>query len=194
MATTYGLGDILLVDDNTGSRDFLGNLIRAGERSRGDGDAVWTHSAIIVNEGGDIVEALAQGVVRSHISKYHGVPTKVIPLPVTPKDPRRAYAVRFAIGQIGAPYGIADFLSLAFAILFNNRWTTKQDGQFICSELVSRAVESTTDHGFPYSPERMMPADLDRYFTGVPPLPPLGFWKRLGLLLSVSFKAILGLL
>lgn len=192
--TKYGLGDILLVDDWSGQTDYLGSLIRAGERARGDGDAVWTHSAIIINEGGDIVEALAQGVVRSHISKYHDVRTKVIPLPVTPKDPRRAYAVRFALGQIGDGYGIADFLSLAFSILFGNRWTTKQDGQFICSELVSRCVEATTEHGFPYSPERMMPADLDRYFDGVPPLPPLGFFQRLGLLLSVTGKALLGLL
>lgn len=192
--TKYGLGDVLLVDDWSGPTDWLGGLIRAGEKARGDGDAVWTHSAIIVNEGGDIVEALAQGVVRSHISKYAHVQTKVIPLPVTPKDPRRAYAVRFALGQIGDPYGKWDFVSLAFSTLFNDKWSSHKDRQPICSEIVARATESVTQAGYPFVSERMMPSDLERTLENVPPLPRLNFFQRLGLLLSVTEKAALGLL
>lgn len=190
----YGPGDILLVNDYEGSADFIGALVRDGEQARGDGDAVWTHSAVIVSETGDIVEALQQGVVRSHVSKYAAVQTKVLNLPVPVDDPRRAYAVRFALGQIGDGYGVVDFISLGASILFGNRWSSHQDGKPICSELCARATESVTDHGYPYAAERMMPGDLQRALAGVAPLPPLGFWSRLWLLISTTFKAALGLL
>lgn len=189
---SFGVGDILLVNDYEGETDWLGALIRDGERVRGDGNPIWTHSALIVGTDGTIVEALAEGVRRTNISKYAGVQTKVISLPVPADDPRRAYAARFALGQVGDGYGVADFISLAFSMLFGNRWSTHQDGKPICSELVSRATESVTDHGYPYASERMMPSDLDRYFDVVPPLPPLGFFQRLGLLITTTVKAVLG--
>jgi len=190
--STYLPGDVLLVDDYGGPTDWLGGLIRAGERARGDGGNVWTHSALIVSADGDIVEALQQGVVRSPISKYDGVRTKVLSLGVPADDPRRAYAARYALARLNEGYGVLDFISLAFSLLFRTRLSTHVDGMPICSELVARAVEAVTDHGFLYAPERVMPGDLDATLSGVPPLPPLGFLARLRILLSTTIKAVLG--
>lgn len=183
-------GDILLVCDYDGPSDWLGGLIRGGERARGDGHPIWTHSALIVTADGDLIEALQQGVVRSHITKYAHVKTKTLALPVAADDPRRAYAIRYAESIEGEAYGVVDFISLGLSTLLRNRWSTHVDGRPICSELVARAVESTTDHGFPYAPERMMPSDLDRAFDGVAPLPALGFWARLRVLLTVTAQAV----
>jgi hypothetical protein len=189
---TYTPGDVLLVDDYGGPTDWLGALIRDGERARGDGGDVWTHSALIVSAGGDIVEALQQGIRRSNISKYDTVRTKVLSLGVSAEDPRRAYAVRYALARLNEGYGVLDFISLAFSLLFRTRLSTHVDGMPICSELCARAVEATTDHGFPYAPERVMPGDLDAVLSGVPPLPPLGFKARLRILLGTTVKAVLG--
>lgn len=186
-------GDILLVNDFSGNADWLGALIRDGERARGDGRPIWTHSALIVSDT-EIVEALERGVVRSPITKYAHVQTKVIRMAATADDPRRVFAARYALKREGAAYGVVDFISLGFSLMFRNRWSTHIDGEPICSELCARATECFTAQGFPYAPERMMPSDLDRAFNFVPTLPPLGFWRRLGLLVSVTAKAALGLL
>lgn len=190
----YQLGDILLVDDWSGPTDWLGSLIRDGERARGDSDDVWTHSALIVSEDGDIVEALAQGVRRTHISKYAHVQTEILPLGVPADDPRRAFAIRYALAQQGDGYGYVDFISLAFSVLFSNRWSTHRDGHPICSEICARGTESVTDHGYHYAPERVMPGDLERTLKNLPPLPPLSFLGRLRVLFSTTAKAVLGLL
>ena len=189
---TYSPGDILLVNDFSGPTDWLGGLIRDGERVRCDSDDLWTHSAIIVSTDGKIVEAMQQGVMLGHVREYAHRQTKIISLPVPPKDPRRAYAARYALGLEGEAYGVVDFISLGVSLLFRNSWSTHMDHKPICSELVARATESVTDHGYPYASERMMPGDIDRYFDGAPPLPTLGFWRRLGLLVSVTVKAALG--
>lgn len=187
-------GDILLVDDYSGVRDWLGALIRDGERARGDRDSVWTHSAVIVSADGDLIEAMAQGIVRGHASRYAHVPTRVLSLGIPESDPRRAFAVRFCEAQLGHPYGVLDFISLAFSVLFGNRWSSHQDGQMICSELCARATEAATSHGYPYAPERMMPSDLQACIEGTPLLPRLGLLARVRVLASTTVKALLGLL
>lgn len=190
----YEAGDILLVDDfNPKGADWLGALIRDGERARGDGRPIWTHSALIVSEDGDIIEALAQGVVRSHASKYAHVQTKVLSLGIPAGDPRRAFAARYALAQQGDGYGVLDFISLAFSVLLGDRWSTHTDGHPICAEVCARATESVTDHGYPFAPERMMPSDFDAALSGVPPLSRLSFLARLSLLAVTTAKAVLAL-
>ena len=191
---TYVPGDILLVNDYEGSTDWLGGLIRAGERARGDdaGDDVWTHSALIVTADGDLIEALERGVKRSPISKYAKVQTRVVSPDVPADDPRRLYAVARALSCEGDAYGVLDFVSLGFSLLLRNRWSTHIDGEPICSELVARATESMTQDGYPYAPERMMPGDLGAYWDGRAPLKPLGFWRKLLILFGVTFKAMFG--
>lgn len=189
---SYTPGDILLVDDYTGGSDLLGNLIRAGERARyGQSDyARWTHSALIVSEAGDLVEALADGIDHTHIRKYAGVDTLVVSPPIPADDPRRAYAVRFALAQVGTSYDRMDFVSLAMSLLTRLDWSLHSDKRFICSGLCSRATESYTASGYPYPTEAMLPADLADYWGALSgePLPPLSFFGRvLDLVKSVGW-------
>ena len=178
--TTYTPGDILLVRDYTGGSDLLGNLILAGQRARyGNVDmARWTHSALIVDEHGGLIEAMAKGIVSGHISEYAKSETLIISPPsATPES--RALAVSGALSQLGDSYGVLDFISLAFSLLSGLRWSLHADRQPICSELVSRYTEKYIS-SYPYCAERMMPADIGVYFkafTGQP-LPPLSFFGR----------------
>lgn len=181
--STYTPGDFLLVNDYSGGSDLLGNLIRAGERAR-DGataDGVrWTHSAMIVTENGDLVEALADGIDHTHISKYASVETLVVSPPVPADDPRRAYAVRFALAQVGTKYDVLDFIAIAFSLLTRLRVSIHADGRFICSGLVARCTEAMGDHGYPYPSEAMLPADLGAYWGAMSgePLPAISFFGR----------------
>jgi hypothetical protein len=74
---TFTPGDFSLYRATTtkgrgGATTVLGKLIQAGERRRfGNCDfARWTHSALIVFDTGDIVEAIESGIKRNNISKY----------------------------------------------------------------------------------------------------------------------------
>lgn len=143
---TYNPGDILLVRDYTGGSDLLGNLIMAGQRARyGNVDECrWTHSALIVSETGDLVEALARGVKLTNISKYSHVETLIIDTKASAEQ--RHLAVIGALHQVGDHYGVLDFLSLAFSLLTGLRWSLHADRQPICSELVSRYTEKVSAH------------------------------------------------
>jgi hypothetical protein len=182
--SAYTPGDLLLVNDYSGGSDLLGNLIRAGERAR-YGQASdytrWTHSAVIVSADGDLVEALADGIDRTNIRKYAKVQTLVVSPPIPADDPRRAFAVRFALAQVGTEYDVLDFVALAFSLLTGLKVSVHSDGRFICSGLCARATEAMTDHGYPYPSEAMLPADIGDHWgalTGTP-LPPLSFFGRL---------------
>ena len=169
--TSYAPGDILLVNDYSGGSDLLGNLIRAGERCLyggpasealdGAGPTDWTHSALIISETGDLAEALAQGVVRSHISKYAGHTTKVIHIPAD--DRTRALIVAGALRDVGLEYNRVDFVSLAVQLLFGIDWAVNDGRADICSEFVSRYTEKAIP-GYQAKPGNMMPGSIDVYF------------------------------
>ena len=180
--TTYTPGDILLVNDYAGSSDLLGNLIRAGERARyGNSDhARWTHAALITTTDGDIVEALAHGVCRSHVTDYNAYETLVIS-PRYAAASKRDYAVRFATAQVGDRYDVIDFATIALSILTGFDLSLHTDKRYICSGLVSRATESYTFDGYQYPTEQMMPADIGDYWRAFSnePLPALSLIGRL---------------
>lgn len=186
---TYIPGDILLVDDYSGHGDFIGNLIFAGEKARyGVGD--WTHCALIVDATGGLVESLQEGVRHTDIEKYTAHRTKIIsPASVPADDPRRAFAVRYALGQVGDPYGVTGFIALALLIATGVNGLPHLERQPICSELVARSTESYTVEGYQYSSERMMPQDLDVYY-GAPHGKSLSYVKRWLLLAQAIYWAV----
>ena len=188
---TYRAGDILLVNDDTGPTDLLGGLIQAGEKARygknaPEGVVWWTHSALIVSEAGDLVEALAGGVARSNISKYAHVQTKVISIPATPAQ--RKLIVAGALQDVGLEYNRVDFVGLAIQLLFGIDWGVNDGRADICSELVSRYTEKCIP-AYPFKPGNMMPMDLD-VFYGAPHGEALSLLKRWGLLLQTLLRAI----
>jgi hypothetical protein len=170
-----------------GATTMLGKLIQAGERVRfGDSDfARWTHSTLIVSEGGDIVEAIESGVERDNMEKYRGSDYIVVHVDALPVQ--RELACGFANSRVGDEYGILDFVGLACQALFGWKLSIDIDGQYICSGLVSRATEKYID-AYPRSPEDMMPGDLAYFWdaSSGEPLPALGWFGRL-LNLLVTF-------
>lgn len=157
VATTFVPGDFFLVCD--WNEDFLGRLIRAGERVQfGNVDATrWSHSGMIVSVDGDIVEAEAAGIQRNNISKYQNADLYVVHPDASTEQ--RDLAVAQAISYVGDNYGIVDFISLALQCLFGWKLTVLWDQQFICSGLVARCTEKYIV-GYPKAPENMMPAAL----------------------------------
>lgn len=185
---SYTPGDLLLVDDYAGQGDLIGSLVLDGSEAR-YGVRKWTHSAVIVSETGDLVEALEDGVDRTNISKYDGVETKILHLPLPADDPRRAYAVRYALAQVGESYGVLGFISLGVDLATGLNTSLHVDRQPICSEICARATESATESGYQYASERMLPFDLDVYW-GAPHGAPLSIPKRWLLLVKTLAFAI----
>lgn len=185
---SYVPGDLLLVDDYSGQGDLIGSLVLDGSEAR-YGVRKWTHSAVIVSEDGDLVEALEDGVDHTHISKYDGVQTKVIHLPIPADDPRRAYAVRYALAQVDESYGVIGFISLGVDLAFGLNTSLHVDRRPICSEICARATESATQAGYQYASERILPMDLDVYW-GAAHGDPLSIPKRWLLLIKTVAYAI----
>jgi hypothetical protein len=163
-----------------GATTALGKLIQAGERARfGNSDfARWTHSTLIVSEGGDICEAIESGVALDNIEKYLNSDYIVVHVSASPQQ--RELACGFARTRVGDSYGIVNFIGLAFQALFGWTLSVHMDGQFICSGLVSRATEKYIE-SYPRSPEDMMPGDLAYFWdaSSGEPLPALGLLGRL---------------
>jgi hypothetical protein len=163
----------------TGATTTLGKLIQAGERRRyGNCDfARWTHSALIVSDTGDLVEAIEKGVARDNIDKYRNTDYMVVHVEAQPEQ--RELACGFALTRVPDAYGIVNFVGLAFQALFGWSLSLHMDGQFICSGLVSRATEKYIQ-AYPRSPENMMPADLAWFWRAESgePLPVPGFFDR----------------
>lgn len=193
----YSLGDILLVNDDTGPTDLLGGLIQAGEKARygknAPADVVWwTHSALIVSQDGHLVEALANGVARSNILKYAHVQRKVISLdtlagrPVTQQE--RELVVAGALEDVGLEYNRVDFAGLAIQLLFGVDWGVNDGRADICSELVSRFTEKVIPR-FQFKPGDMMPLDIDVY-AGAAHGGPLSLFERWWLLAGVLYRCL----
>jgi hypothetical protein len=163
-----------------GATTTLGKLIQAGERARfGNSDfARWTHSTLIVSDGGDICEAIESGVALDNIEKYRGSDYIVVHVSASPQQ--RELACGFARTRVGDSYGIVNFIGLAFQALFGWTLSVHMDGQFICSGLVARATEKYIE-SYPRSPEDMMPGDLAYFWdaSSGEPLPALGLLGRL---------------
>jgi hypothetical protein len=170
-----------------GETTALGKLIQAGERVRfGNSDfARWTHSALIVSESGDIVEAIESGVSEDNIEKYRNTDYMIVH--VTATDEQRTLACGFARSRVPDKYGVVNFVGLALQCLFGWTLSVHLGGQYICSGLVARATEKYID-GYPRTPEDMMPGDLAYFWdaSSGEPLPPLGLFGRvLNLLVTV---------
>jgi len=163
-----------------GATTTLGKLIQAGERRRfGNSDfARWTHSTLIVSDGGDICEAIESGVALDNIEKYLGSDYIVVHVSASPQQ--RELACGFARTRVGDSYGIVNFIGLGVQALLGWTLSVHMDGQFICSGLVSRATEKYIE-AYPRSPEDMMPGDLAYFWdaSSGEPLPALGLLGRL---------------
>ncbi|MEX1358062.1 MAG: hypothetical protein WD981_05510 [Gaiellaceae bacterium] len=165
-APQFEPGDFLL----THGRAWTSRIIRFGQALRFRGEdakyARWNHAAIVVDEQGDLVEALGAGVQKRHISVYDGTEYRLVRISASAADRRQAAA--FALWCLDQPYAFVTIGSIALSLLTGAKFTFAFDGQQICSGLVARALERT-DAIFNRTPSHIMPADLAKYFGVEPP-------------------------
>lgn len=159
-------GDVVLTHGST----WISILIRIGQAIRFQGDkqpyAYWNHAALVVNEQGDLIEALGYGITKRNISVYQ--PKEYAVIKVQACDDQRKAMVRYAEFQLGKKYGILTFLSLGLSLLTGLKFTFGIEGEMVCSGLVASALERA-DEVFPRPSLNMTPADLAVYFNvGLP--------------------------
>jgi hypothetical protein len=163
-------GDFILThgDDWTSKLIWFGQGLRFFGKDRKY--AYWTHTAILVDERGGIIEAIGNGVKQDQISKYKDIEYHLVRLGTTADGMDRHEAVNFARWSLNEPYGWLTIVSIAIGLITGGRLTFGYEGQAICSGLVSRSLERT-EAIFDRSPTDIMPADLAKYYGAVPPSP-----------------------
>lgn len=164
----YEAGDFIL----THGRSVFSYLIRIGQSLAFWGEDAkytwWSHTALIVSEQGELIEALGTGVQKAHISKYQPTDFHVVRLGKLASARDRKQICDFAEKTLDLRYGILTIISIAIGLLTGCRFKFYFDGQYICSGLVARALERSSVI-FDRSPSHITPADLAKYFKVDPP-------------------------
>ncbi len=171
-------GDLIL----THGKAWTSKLIRVGQRLRFVGESRkytwWNHTAVVVNDRGDIIEAVGAGVQRRNLSVYRPTEYQVVRIKASLED--RQQMVAFAETCVGLEYGFPIVASIAFALLTGTKLSFGFEGQYICSGLVARCLERTSylipareqrPQFVVRTPSHTMPAHLAEFFRVNPPAP-----------------------
>lgn len=141
-AKDFAPGDFIL-----GHRHhFLAGLISQAQKRRFRGaDAAyahWSHTALIVDAAGALVEAEITGVRRNPISRYRADEYHLVRLGADFSSEGRARAVEYACNQVGQGFGFLDMFGASLFLLFG--WPVRliRRGHEICSGLVVRALQA----------------------------------------------------
>ena len=166
-AAEYEPGDFILTHRNRP----IGALISVGQKRRFRGpDAVfahWSHTALIVDRDGTLVEAEALGVVKTPITKYKKTEYHLVRLGPEFGAEGRQRAVDYASSQVGVAFGYLALVGVSIYLLTGLPVRLVRRNHQICSELVVRALQAgglLTDA----DPALTLPADLAKRF-GVRP-------------------------
>lgn len=123
----------------------------------------FSHSALILNDRGDVAEALSKGVVVNHISRFHDDDYVVVHTGIHTFDTSQVLQFVRSVVDARTKYGFVTFFGLAIYCLTGGQLCIQQAGTAICSGLVADAL---TRAGFIWErpPYAMMPADLAKHF------------------------------
>jgi uncharacterized protein YycO len=166
-AKDYVPGDFILAHRH----NLIAGLISQAQKRRFRGpDAVyahWTHSAMIVEKDGALVEAEVTGVRQNPISRYHGDEYHLVRLGSEFSVEGRARAVAYSKAQIGEGFGFLDMFGASLYLLFGWPLRLVRRGHEICSALVVSALQ---DGGLvpDLDPALTLPADLAKLFDARP--------------------------
>lgn len=159
-------GDFILTHANA----WTSWLIRVGEALRYHGRrskyAYWSHAALIVDENGELIEAIGSGVQQRNISAYNETEYYVVRIEASAED--RAHAVMFARHCLNSSYNYVGLISVALSLLTGTKFAFGVSGQLICSSLVARALERTGEI-FEDDPWHITPAALAMHYNVEPP-------------------------
>jgi uncharacterized protein YycO len=155
-------GDLVLCDGS----GIVNWAIKVGQRFRVPRRfCAWNHVAILSDkdaEGWWVVEATGRGVQHNRLDqpgrdRYAVVDTGLV-------EEHRALAVRFAMDQVGAPYGWLTIASIVCDLLTTKRLDLRREGTWICSALGARALEHGGHFFDTLDPFQVMPAQLAQLF------------------------------
>jgi hypothetical protein len=125
---------------------FLAGLISQAQRRRfKGGDAVyahWSHTALVVEKDGSLVEAEVMGVRENSISRYRADEYHLVRLGPEFSSAGRGAAVAYAREQVGQGFGFLDMFGASLYLLFGWPVRLARRGHEICSGLVVRALQA----------------------------------------------------
>jgi hypothetical protein len=135
-------GDFILAHRN----HVVARLISLAQKRRFRGaDAVfahWSHTALIVQTDGALVEAEIAGVQQNPISKYRAGEYHLVRLGSDFSSEGRSRAVAYAKAQVGQGFGFLDMFGAGLYLLFGWQVRLVRRGHEICSGLVVRALQA----------------------------------------------------
>jgi hypothetical protein len=157
---TARTGDVLL----TYRPDFYNRLIEIGQRQRYPRRpdlTRWSHAALVIDDDGELAEALPNGVRRTHIERYSDVEYVIVRTHVDEHD--RPQVTEFAAASVGIKYDWVTVVSVTLALLTGMSLSFSLENQLICSGFVAEAL-TRAGYIFHRSPSHMTPADLAWFF------------------------------
>jgi uncharacterized protein YycO len=162
-ATDFVPGDFILAHRN----HFLAGLISLAQKRRFKGsDAIfahWSHTALVVETDGALVEAEVMGVRQNPISRYRADEYHLVRLGSGFSSEGRSRAVAYAREQVGQGFGFLDMFGASLYLLFGWQVRVARRGHEICSGLVVRALQAggLAPH---LDPLLTLPADLAKVY------------------------------
>jgi len=142
-------------------------LISLAQKARFNGrEAVyahWSHCALIVDEGGALVEAESTGVTRSPISRYTDDEFHLVRLGAELSAEGRKRAVDYTNAQVGQGFGYLSAFGATVFLLTGLPLRLMRRNHQICSGLVVRALQKgglLKDA----DPDLILPADLAKIY------------------------------
>jgi permuted papain-like amidase YaeF/Yiix C92 family enzyme len=124
----------------------IARLISLAQKRRFQGaDAVfahWSHSALVVEEDGALVEAEITGVRQNPVSRYRADEYHLVRLGSEFSAEARSRAVGYAKEQVGQGFGFLDMFGASLYLLFGWPVRLARRGHEICSGLVARALQA----------------------------------------------------
>lgn len=124
----------------------VAGLISLAQKRRYKGaDAVfahWSHTALVIDETGSLVEAEITGVRQNPISRYRAGEYHLVHLGTQFSSEGRAAAVVYARQQVGQGFGFLEMFGASLYLLFGWPVRLVRRGHEICSGLVVRALQA----------------------------------------------------
>ena len=155
-------GDFMLAHRN----HVVARLISRAQKARFHGPdaeyAHWSHAGVIA-PGDSVIEAEADGIVRSPISKYRPGEYRIVTLGDQLDARARERVVAYAASQIGQAFGYLDMFGAYVYLLTGLPLRVVRRHHEICSSLVVRSLQEgglLTE----LDPALTLPADLAKRF------------------------------
>lgn len=152
-------GDFILT--GVKAQGIVSRAIKLGTKLRRYPDYAqrFSHTALVVSVNGDLIEAQAKGVKRTHLSRFKDDDYVIVRTNCNQQDMNQILKFADSVVNAKTSYGFWTFAGLALYCLTGGQLCVQKAGTAICSGLVADAL---TRAGFIFErpPYANMPADL----------------------------------